>query len=148
MTNAIPFQRGIWLAAIPDCTHLLAGERRVAAYIIDGGRCASKATLMDQWASVLAFPEYFGRNWDAFDECLSDLSWLPPSPRCVVVTNADALLDLPKSDFGSLVGSLGRAVRESEYEMMICLCSSYSNTQQLRASCEEVGVSVCMLPSS
>ena len=26
---------------------------------------------------ALAFPGYYGRNWDAFEEMVNDLSWLP-----------------------------------------------------------------------
>ncbi|MFN8831451.1 MAG: barstar family protein [Labrys sp. (in: a-proteobacteria)] len=28
------------------------------------------------YADILGIPEYFGANWDAFDECLRDLSWV------------------------------------------------------------------------
>lgn len=27
------------------------------------------------YASTLSFPEYFGWNWDAFHDCITDLSW-------------------------------------------------------------------------
>ena len=30
------------------------------------------------------FPDYFGNNWDAFDDCLLDLEWCDPTPRIVV----------------------------------------------------------------
>lgn len=29
-------------------------------------------------ASTMKFPEYFGYNWDAFNECICDLCWLQP----------------------------------------------------------------------
>lgn len=39
---------------------------------------ATKNALLEQVASLLDFPEYYGVNWDAFEECMRDLSWLPP----------------------------------------------------------------------
>jgi hypothetical protein len=36
----------------------------------------SKVELLSFLAVNLRFPDHFGRNWDALDECLSDLSWL------------------------------------------------------------------------
>ncbi|MGQ9903964.1 MAG: barstar family protein [Anaerolineae bacterium] len=44
------------------------------AYINARG-VASKPAFLDVFASALRFPDYFGRNWDAFEECLADLSW-------------------------------------------------------------------------
>ncbi|WP_016701349.1 barstar family protein [Actinoalloteichus spitiensis] len=42
-------------------------------WTVDGRHCATRAQLFDEWSRALGFPDYFGRNWDAFDECLSDL---------------------------------------------------------------------------
>jgi RNAse (barnase) inhibitor barstar len=37
----------------------------------------SKQKLLRILADQLQFPAYFGNNWDALEECLRDLSWLP-----------------------------------------------------------------------
>lgn len=38
----------------------------------------NKSLLLRLISAALRFPEYFGFNWDALDECLADLSWLAP----------------------------------------------------------------------
>jgi RNAse (barnase) inhibitor barstar len=48
----------------------------------------SKQKLLAVLADKLRFPGYFGWNWDALDECLRDLAWLPPS-RPVVIVHED-----------------------------------------------------------
>ena len=45
----------------------------------------SKEKLLGIFAKQLQFPGYFGWNWDAFEECLRDLSWLPDQQLIVVV---------------------------------------------------------------
>ena len=45
----------------------------------------SKEKLLAVFADKLRFPKYFGWNWDAFEECLKDLSWLPADQRVAIV---------------------------------------------------------------
>jgi hypothetical protein len=44
---------------------------------VDGAQAADEPGLLAAVARALDFPDYFGGNWDALDECLADLSWLP-----------------------------------------------------------------------
>jgi hypothetical protein len=44
----------------------------------------SKQKLLAILADKLHFPRYFGHNWDALEECLRDLSWLPPDQLVVI----------------------------------------------------------------
>ena len=55
----------------------------------------SKKKLLSVFATTLRFPKYFGWNWDALEECLHDLSWLPPDKPVAIVHE-----DLPFGDGG------------------------------------------------
>lgn len=45
----------------------------------------SKKKLLGALAQRLYLPGYFGGNWDALEECLRDLSWLPEGKGVVIV---------------------------------------------------------------
>lgn len=47
----------------------------------------SKTALLGALASAGSFPEYFGGNWDALEDCLRDLSWI--SKKEVVIVHND-----------------------------------------------------------
>jgi hypothetical protein len=60
-----------------DGATLLAVVREggwAAARVSFGGR-GDKAAMLDAIARSLAFPQWFGGNWDALEDCLADLSW-------------------------------------------------------------------------
>ena len=50
-----------------------AGRR---CLVLDGGAITDKAGFLRACAEAMAFPAYFGRNWDAFNDCVTDLSWV------------------------------------------------------------------------
>lgn len=63
-----------------------------AVRVLRGEKMRSVASLFDEFAAALQFPYYFGENWDAFDECLTDLSWLPADAYLLLITDSQALL--------------------------------------------------------
>jgi RNAse (barnase) inhibitor barstar len=44
---------------------------------IDLAGCSDKAEFLARIAAALGFPAWFGHNWDALFDCLTDLSWRP-----------------------------------------------------------------------
>ena len=42
---------------------------------ISGRDLTGKQAILKALSSALFFPDYFGFNWDAAEECLSDLGW-------------------------------------------------------------------------
>jgi len=63
----------------------------------------SKDDLLKEFNRIFSFP-FFGYNWDALSDCLSDLSWLDTGAGVVlVISNYRQLLDADVRSFGMLV---------------------------------------------
>lgn len=58
----------------------------------------SKTAILQEFARAFEFPDYFGMNWDALEECLTDLSWLPATCYCLFFNEAIHLLEKQKED--------------------------------------------------
>lgn len=60
---------------------------------VAGDRCRDAQSLFAEWSVALRFPDYFGHNWNALEECMNDLpDWLPAYRYVIVVKDADTLL--------------------------------------------------------
>jgi hypothetical protein len=83
------------------------------ARVIRGRKARTVAGLFDEFAAAFQFPYYFGENWDAFDECLNDLEWLPADAYTVAITNAVQLLqDEPPGELQRFLTLLQRTAQE------------------------------------
>jgi RNAse (barnase) inhibitor barstar len=47
--------------------------------------------LFKIFVDAFRFPDYFGYNWNAFDECIRDLSWLHSSSYVLVILNFEKM---------------------------------------------------------
>lgn len=69
--------------------------------------------LYREFKSKLHFPSYFGGNYNALDECITDLEWLPSNGYLLCIRNAESLLkDEPDSVFEGLLSVLRDAGEE------------------------------------
>ena len=67
-----------------DLAEMAAGHGWVPV-VVDLTTVTDKAGLLAAFADAGQFPEYTGRNWDALQDNLGDLSWLGPADGYLVV---------------------------------------------------------------
>ena len=74
-----------------------------------GADISTREQLFDRFAVELGLPDYFGGNWDAFDEALRDLHWV--ESRRVVISH-EGIPRLPEDVLRTYVEILARAVED------------------------------------
>ncbi len=84
-----------------DILDALAGsEHDIVSIRLGKGKPAMLAGI----AGALDFPQWFGANWDALEECLTDLSWRKGAGQVLLLSQAQA-----GDDLGILLDVLGSA---------------------------------------
>lgn len=83
-----------------------AGRNGFVARLPSG--ISSREHLFDLLTHALRLPPYFGRNWDALEECLRDLSWI--MARRVILVHGD-LPGLESDDLRVYIDILSNSVR-------------------------------------
>jgi RNAse (barnase) inhibitor barstar len=58
-------------------------------YMIDGSKISDENSFFDEVAQALEFPEHFGHNWAAWNDCLGDFGSLAPKRVAIVWKHAD-----------------------------------------------------------
>lgn len=79
---------------------LSAGKQGIAMVELGRGKNAILAGI----ATALEFPDWFGGNWDALEDCLTDLSWRTGTDRVILFQG-----EVAGEDFGILVDVLTSA---------------------------------------
>lgn len=84
--------------------------------VLDGRALGDKHALLVALGGTFDFPDYYGANWDALEECLSDLSWYS-GPICLLIDHADAI---PVSLMKTLLEIFLHAAEQSAGEGRVC----------------------------
>ena len=61
-------------------------------FLLNGNKMKNVNSLFNEFAIVLQFPSYFGKNWNAFDECINDLDWFYGENYIIVINEAQNIL--------------------------------------------------------
>jgi hypothetical protein len=59
--------------------------------VLNGEAAGTRIGFFTEIARVWRFPDYFGHNWDAVYDCLTDMSWSPAQGFVLVIDGFDHL---------------------------------------------------------
>ena len=91
----------------PEEVEDAAREAGLAVFRIDLHDAHDKKGFLDKIAQALHFPAWFGGNWDALNDCLTDLDWLPSQTGYVLVfENAEHFGSHHKTEFDNAAAVL------------------------------------------
>jgi RNAse (barnase) inhibitor barstar len=77
----------------------LAGSLGFQWRRIDLAGCSEKGEFLESVSRALEFPAWFGHNWDALFDCLTDLSWHPAPGYVLVFEHAAAFREIQPEAF-------------------------------------------------
>ncbi len=77
------------LGKVPSCVLLVT---------LDGSSMTTFDGLYQEFVNGFRFPSYFGYNYNALIDCLTDLAWIPSTSYLVVIERADLLLAKERND--------------------------------------------------
>ena len=80
-----------------------AGEAACCVFHVDLARARNKDDLLDLIGRALAFPDWFGHNWDALSDCLMDMGWRPALGYLVILKNAQMIHSRAEADLATLI---------------------------------------------
>jgi len=89
---------------------LVEGVVPTGGLTLAGARLTGKAAMLEAISGALDFPDYFGANWDALEECLTDLSWLE-GDVVLVIDQASVPEKRAPEDWGMCLDILADAAR-------------------------------------
>ena len=75
----------------------------IALAAFDGAAIADGPALLKALGQALAFPPYYGANWDAAEECLRDLGEHYPQGCALLIDHASRLWQRLPREMGELV---------------------------------------------
>ena len=84
-----------------------------AVRFLRGKKMLRVSGLFDEFAAALQFPNYFGENWNAFDECINDLEWLESNKYLIFLLDAQIILrEEESSEFDLFCKIIGGAAED------------------------------------
>jgi RNAse (barnase) inhibitor barstar len=83
---------------------------------INGSEVHDKRTFLTAVGQAFAFPDYAGRNWDAFEELINDLSWVRATGYALIYDEAYRFAATNREEWGIALAILTQAAANWQRE--------------------------------
>ena len=87
----------------------VAAASNFAVFRISLGACTEPSEVLARLAEQLQFPAWFGQNWDALADCLTDFSWREAVGYVLVLEQLGDFRAAGDDDFDTLIEILSDA---------------------------------------
>jgi hypothetical protein len=87
----------------------VATAKKFAVFRVNLAGCTGTSEVLDRFRKELNFPDSFGGNWDALDDCLTDFSWEKAVGYLLVIEKPGDFRASGDDDFDTLISSLSDA---------------------------------------
>jgi hypothetical protein len=98
-----PVKSGVYRASRVDAIEDALRGSKLSFARIPLQDVTEKTALLHRIAAKLGFPDWFGENWDALEDCLTDLSWREARGHVLAF---EGFQFLPAADLGVLIDVL------------------------------------------
>jgi len=99
------------------------------ALVVHLANITSKDRLLEEIGLKLSFPNYYGQNWDALEECLLDLVWLDEKEVLLV---HDEIPGIQESELRTYLHILSEILRNWERSGERSVRAVFSTKDELR----------------
>ncbi|AFM25330.1 barstar family protein [Desulfomonile tiedjei] len=103
---------GVYLLdeAIPasEVEHLVRGLD-FTFFHLQGSRILSKTDFLIEIAATLRFPDYFGYNWDALADCMTDITGGDENSRVILFDRFDLFAENSPAEFATALEIFGES---------------------------------------
>ncbi|WP_378187393.1 barstar family protein [Aquimarina sp. W85] len=73
---------------------------------IDGNQCKSVKDFVVEIGRAFSFPDYYGENLDALNDCINDLDWILKDNYILIINNFELFISDNKQDRKDMIDFL------------------------------------------
>jgi Barstar (barnase inhibitor) len=78
--------------------------------VLDGRQICDKETFLAACGKAMQFPAYARPNWDSFEECMTDLNWIPAKRFVLIYDDPDPFSQAQPAEWQTAIAILQTAV--------------------------------------
>lgn len=99
-----PRKSGVFRVVVPPPSlEAAVRDAGLVYFSVDASAVRTKSQFLGLLGRTLSFPSWFGRNWDALEDCLTDASWMPESGLVIQVEGYEGYAQGDPDGFSILV---------------------------------------------